>query len=253
MNKRSFQRRNALVSGLVWPLGFSLVGVALLILLLRVFAPGAFLAVLAPVQGVGTLATAASSNAVLPFTNTKKLTAERDQLRAENAALMSENETLKATLRDTQGVTEGVVAGVMARPPMSPYDTLVLSSQQTLPVGSLVLAPGGAPIGRIEESRVGYARAMLFSTSGATSEGWAGEVRLPISLIGEGGGGFSATLAREAPVAIGDVVYLPGPGARAMGSIVRIDTDPASPSARVHVRPFTNPFSLTWVSVVSAP
>jgi hypothetical protein len=72
---------------------------------------------------------------------------------------------------------------------------------------------------------------------------------MPIALEGAGAGAFRATVPREAGLAAGEMVYLPGPGAIPVGTVVRVDADPSSPRATIHIRPHTSPFSITWVEI----
>jgi hypothetical protein len=55
---------------------------------------------------------------------------------------------------------------------------------------------------------------------------------------------------RAAAVAVGDTVFLGGSGALPIGTVVRADGDPASPTLALRVTPFVNLFSLTWVRIV---
>ena len=76
---------------------------------------------------------------------------------------------------------------------------------------------------------------------------------MPVTLMGKGGGVFSATLPRGTGVAIGAVVSMSGPGAIPVGHVVRIDSDPSSPRDTLHIQTSTNLFSLTWVELSAHP
>jgi cell shape-determining protein MreC len=192
------------------------------------------------------------------FLDRRTLADDRDRLTAENNALRSANRALATQVTDVTRLVGGrteaahrILAGILARPPVTPYDTLVLDrgEEDGVVVGSIVYAPGNVPLGTIESSTKKTARAALYSAGGRITEGWIGEKRVAISLVGHGAGTFSATLPRESMAQVGDTVYIPGPGALPIGTIVRIDTNPSSPSDTIHISPFTNLFSLTWVEV----
>ena len=81
------------------------------------------------------------------------------------------------------------------------------------------------------------------------TDGWVGQEKIPLTLIGGGGGTLGATAPRSAPIREGDSVFLPGPGALPIGSVVRIDSDPASPSVALRIQNAVNLFSVMWVEL----
>jgi cell shape-determining protein MreC len=218
----------------------------LLVFLFRLFFPGAFFGLATALWSLGNNVNAGLSG-----------TREADRaLLEENAELKNENEALKARLRDV-GASEnipteaGILAGVLARPPVSPYDTLVLAKGTSagISLGAIVFAQG-VPVGEIVEAASGISRARLYSSTGQTTQGWLGEERVPVTLEGAGAGAFSATVAREVPVSEGDIVYLPGPGAFPAGVVRIVERNAASPSAALSIEPMVNLFSLTYVRVL---
>lgn len=200
---------------------------------------------------------AAVSSVSATFENPRELAKERDQLVAQNEELRAENERMRSQLKDMGALGEGagVRAGVLARPPLSPYDTLVVALGQgaQVTVGDLVLGPGSVPVGRVAEATGATARITLFSSPSIETPGWVGEARLPVTLVGRGAGALAARVSREAQVAVGESVYVAGPGALPIGTVVSVDTDPSLPEAYIHIRPIINPFSLTWVRISEEP
>ncbi|HEY0010793.1 MAG TPA: rod shape-determining protein MreC [Candidatus Paceibacterota bacterium] len=230
----------------------------LLAVFLRFVAPGALTTLATPLWGIGTALSGRVEGAA-PLTSRAALVRTNEQLAAEVAALKVERATLAAKAGDFErllgGRTEragGIVAGVMARPPVSPYDVLILDQGQEARIayGHTVYGPGGVPLGTITETTARTSRATLYSSAGLVTEGWAGATRIPAKLIGTGAGGFDAEVPGTAGVAIGDQVFVPGPGALPIGSVVEIVTDPSSTSVVLRIRPLINPLSLTWVTVV---
>lgn len=252
------RRRTALLA----PGSAALIAVAaalvILFFILRALFPGAIAALAAPFWSAGNAATGAGGSVAAFFGDKAVIAEERDRLRAENAALKEQAALLSARALDLErllgGRTEasrGVVAGVLARPPVSPYDTLVID-QGTLAgvaVGQAVYGAGGLPLGSVESAAERTSRVVLYSAPGQVTEGWVGPNRTPVSLAGASMGAFRTSVPRESLVAVGEQVYVPGPGAAPIGTVVRIDTDPSSPRAVIHVRPVANPFSITWVTV----
>lgn len=225
----------------------------------RFLMPGALVSLGSPFWTAGTALTAGVGSAGSFFTDKTALMAERDRLLAENAAFYAKSATAEARARDLERLLgdreeagEGILAGVLARPPVSPYDMLILDrgSDDGVSVGARVLGDGGMPLGRIESVTPSSARALLLSTPANETESWIGDARIPVTLVGEGAGSMSAIIAREAGIIVGDLVYAMGPGAIAAGTVISVENDPSSPRSRVDIRPLSNPFSVTWVTIV---
>ncbi len=261
MRKRFSRRHNSIIGAYPWagPAALTLIALAVLFFILRLLFPGALVAIATPFWMTGNALTAGAGNSLSFFGDKGALIEERDALAQDNAALYAKNAALEAQVADLTRLlgdrTEreaGVLAGVLARPPVAPYDTLILDqgSDVGIVAGNRVLGPGGVPLGTIESVARDSARALLYSTPARETESWVGESRIPVTLVGEGAGAMSAIVARESGVAVGDQVYVPGPGAVPIGNVVAVGSDPSSPRSRVEIRPITNPFSVTWVTVV---
>ena len=226
--------------------------------LIRIFAPGAISAIASPLW-TGGLHLTASVGSALSLESRRSLIAERDTLRSEHAALTAQNAQLAARVADLEtlvgGVREsgnGIAASVRVRPPMAPYDVLILDagSEDGVQADAVVRGPGGTPVGSVSGVSAGSSRVTLYSTIGTATEGWVGVNRIPITLHGVGAGAFEASVPKEAGVVVGDGVYVPSGGSAPIGTVVAIDVDPSSPTTELRVRPYTNPFSLTWVTIV---
>lgn len=225
--------------------------------LLRLFAPGALTAAAAPLWRAGSALTS-FVGAHEPGESRAALRAARDELAAQNASLTAKNAVLAAQVADLTnllgGRTEpekGIVAGVVARPPVAPYDVLIIDqgAQAGIREGALVHGPGGTPIGTVGVADETQSRITLYSTRGIMTPGWLGDNRIPLSLTGAGAGAFEASVPQDAGAQVGDGVYIAAGGAYPVGTVVKVESDPSSPSVRLIVRPYTNPFSLTWVTV----
>ena len=261
MKKTFLTKRNALLTsaGVSW--GAVALMLAVLMLLVRLLAPNLFWRVFTPVFHTADTVAAGSHALFSSFGNTANLVLENEKLQNENAALASENQTLLQKTAD-QGVLLGapaagknataeILAGVVARPPESPYDTLVLAEGTSagVAVGQEAFAGGGIPIGIVSSVISNFSRVTLFSSPGMTFTGWIGQAHTPVIIVGSGAGTMSASLARSAHVAVNDTVFGPGPGMLAIGSVVRIDSDPSSPSVTLRIRPVFNLFSVSWISL----
>lgn len=245
MKPSYYRRRNAFLSSpsrIVAVIGVFVVGA---LLLTRVVFPGFFFSITAPLFAFG--------NAIAHSGKT-----EEDARLHADAALMNENIQLRERINDLTRLLgtsalerRGVVAGVIARPPLAPYDTLLIGAgtQHAVSPGMLVSGEGGVPLGTVETTTHAHAQVSLFSTAGRSTEGWVGDERFPVTLIGEGGGAFIAEVPRDAPILVGDLVYVPGPGPRSAGRVERVDADPSSSSATLRIAPLVNIFSVSLVLV----
>ncbi|MDD3531166.1 MAG: rod shape-determining protein MreC [Candidatus Pacebacteria bacterium] len=260
--KRTFlARRNALLSSASLSWGALALLFTLFVLFVRLVAPNFFLQAFVPAFRTAESIDAVSHSFFNSFGDTAALAARNEQLVNENAALASENAALRekeASLialvggGGTQGtVASGILAGVVARPPASPYDTLVLAAGRSAGVtlGQEIFGAGNVPLGIISAVTNDFSRATLFSAPEAQIEGWVGKTSLPLRITGAGGGTLRATVSRSAQVAVGDVVFAPGPGMLPIGSVVRIDSDLSAPGVTLRIMPAQNPFSLSWVVV----
>lgn len=260
MKKPFFHKRNTLIRFRIFSFSTSLLALGVLLIIFRVTMPGLFLEATAPLLSIGTSLTTGISNVTNSFADTRALTHEKTQLLMQNNILLRENKTLTARVQDMTALigtstprVRGIVANVLARPPQSPYDTLLIntSASSRITPGDYVLAQGGTPIGTIGTVYAHTAYVVLFSTPNATTTAWVGTKRIPITLIGTGAGTFAARVVRQAGVSIGDSILVSGPGSvHAIGTVVRLDTRPVATMTTLRIRPLVNIFSLTTVEVV---
>ncbi len=224
-------------------------GVLVLIIGVRLLFPQAFSYITAPVFSLGRVlgeTTSYMGNAKLLREQVTTLTEERDALREENARIKKELSLLEAL-----GSDNGIVVRVEARPPVTPYDVLIISAGTDVGIetGRIVYTRGGTPVGTVADAGEHFSRVSLFSSYGMSTEGWIGEEEAyPVTFIGEGAGAFIAKVPREAPIQEGDIAYISS-RSTAFGSVVKIHKDASMPEAIVEIRPYVNPFSLLSVSV----
>ena len=251
------RRRNALItSGGAVAAGIVLIA-AVAVFILHAVAPGAIRAEATPLWQAGNGTASAFEAFASIFGNSAALTAERDRLREDSLALAEENRTLRGQVSDLTRLMASstpahrALAGVLARPPVAPYDTLIVGAGKNVGVkdGAFVYGPGDVPLGTVSHADAATSEVALFCAGGRSTDGWVGDARVPVTLIGKGAGAFEATLPRDSGVAVNAVVYVPGPGALPVGTVVKIDSDPSSPRDTIHIAPYANLFSLTWVSL----
>jgi cell shape-determining protein MreC len=268
MKTQFSHRRNSAYGALkVW-LGFGVVGIVLVLLaLIRIALPQMFVAMASPFWDLGTSLDAGFGGMFASFSDKAMLVKENIALAQEVSTLQNENTVLTARSQDlttllggqansagAEGAgTASILAGVQARPPIAAYDTLIVSAGSSAGVtaGAEAFAQGGVPIGTVKSVTAHSSTIELFSNGGRSTDGWVGSSRTPLTLTGNGAGTFSASLPKGSPVVVGDSVYVSGPGALPIGTVISIDADPSSPTVVLHIQPLVNIFSLTWVQIAS--
>lgn len=248
MKRSSFRRRSAFFSSPGRVVAVASGAVLALAFVIRLAWPGAFFTLATQIFSVGNALATISGEPV------SEEVRANETLVNENIALAARVADLERLLGEEPEARDGIVAGVVARPPMAPYDTLIVGAGSAAGVASNMhaSAEGGVPLGTVEMVTKNHAQIALFSTAGRATDGWAGEDRVPVTLLGKGAGAFTAKIPRDAHINENDFVYVPGPGARPIGRIVRVDADPSSPSAELRIEPLVNIFSLTDVLIEPA-
>jgi len=186
----------------------------------------------------------------------EELKRELDQARAETifyGALSTEYgkllSVLDRSLEDEKNF--GKLGTVLAKPPQSPYDTLVIDIGRAAGVsaGDLVLSFGNIALGRVNSVEESHATVLLFSNGGAETQAIVERSDLSLVLTGKGGGGFEVKLPQDADIAVDDLIVLPGLLPTPLGQVVKIDTAAASSFKTVSVRALANVNNIRWVEV----
>lgn len=246
MKMQSFRKPKRALSPLQ-TLALIAAGLVLLVLLvLRVFFPGSLLVLASPVWSLGSTLTQLFGGEGYEDASRAQI----EELMETVAQLQNENRALRAKGIDALHEEGGVTAGVLARPPLTPYDVLVIDAGAAEGIqDGMYVAHRGIPVGIIESVTEHGARVVLYSATNRATDGWIGDNRIPVTLAGAGAGAFYAEVPREAEIQEGDMVYLAGHSTSAIGVVVRIERDPASPRASLAIRPFANPFTMNSVTV----
>ncbi|MBU6214680.1 rod shape-determining protein MreC [Patescibacteria group bacterium] len=263
MKKTFLTRRNALLAPGSFSRGKYALAFVLLLLAIRLAAPNFFWKLFAPVLRTSEALASESHKLLSSFGDRAALALQNEQLQRENAELALENQSLLQKTSDLQtlfGVPGGLSAApipvdVLAHPPESPYDTLLVAggTRTGLKLGMTAFALAnatssmGVPVGVVSTVTADFARITLYSSPGVQTSAWVGSLHTPLSLVGAGAGALIASVARAANVSVGDTVF--GLGMAPLGKVVRIDSDPTSPSMTLRVMPAANPFSITEMLV----
>lgn len=181
----------------------------------------------------------------------------RTQLATQQLSLLeqelveAENKRLRE-LWEKRTFDKTVLGQVLARPPLSPYDTLVLDVGESDGVmqGNIVLVDG-VPIGSVVRVYARTALVELFSTSGRQIEIVLGASSTPLTAVGQGGGFFLAEISREILVAAGDPVALAGFTPHIFGVVETVDAESADPFVTARFQNPVNMNDVVWVEVVT--
>jgi cell shape-determining protein MreC len=172
---------------------------------------------------------------------------------AITARLMEENKELRSLLGVTE--SERIGAGVIARPPLTPYDTLVLDQGSDAGVreGAVVYHVNNEAIGFVGTVFDTYAIVTLFSSPGVETSVYVYGPNVYARAYGEGGGVIRVSLPQGLQVVEGDVVVLPSLKEGLLGTVVRVESVPTQPEQFAYVTRSVPLQSLRGVTISSAP
>lgn len=183
---------------------------------------------------------------------------ERDladaQKMSDNEQLLTqENETLRALIANAS--TSIVAASVIARPPLTPYDSLVLDVgiQEGVAVGSIVFAGDNIAIGAISGVYDKTSIVTLFSTPNIESTAYILGPNIYTTAKGVGGGVLEIGVPQGIALAVGDPVVLPALRKSILGRIHNIVSVPSEPQQFAYVSLPVAVQSLRYVRVAEAP
>jgi cell shape-determining protein MreC len=174
-------------------------------------------------------------------------------LDATLAYVMGENTELRALLNASS--SPRTVAGVLARPPYTPYDTIVLDK------GSVDGILPHAPVYHGKGIAIGYVHAVfphmsyvtLFSSPGVESTVYIFGSNLFTTAYGEGSGVVRLSVPQGIPLEKGSAVVLPALDTGALGTIDEIQSIPTEPEQHAYVTLGAPLQSIRLVSVGAVP
>lgn len=173
---------------------------------------------------------------------------------ADREVLLAENTELKRLLGRGEEGSPRVLATVLARPPFSPYDTLVIDIGEAhgVSAGDVVFAGGANAIGTVREVSARSSRVILYSAPGEEHQVLLrGTVPLPVA--GQGGGSLIGELPTGSAVAPGDSVVFPDIAARFIATVVYVEESTGESFINVYLRLPVNPEELRFVEVSLSP
>ncbi|MES2216379.1 MAG: rod shape-determining protein MreC [Patescibacteria group bacterium] len=165
-------------------------------------------------------------------------------------SLEAENAELKAALGRATS-TPRILAAVLKRPPLAPYDELIIDIGKDYAVasGTAVYSPERIRIGTITDVLGQTSKVKLLSSPGEKYEVLIGANKEPATAVGRGGGHYEAKVPQESLISEGDVVINPSINEAPFGVVTAKVSDPAEPFTKVLFAPMVNIYKLRWVLV----
>ena len=161
---------------------------------------------------------------------------------------LAEREARIRELELIEGATSGEVKPVVVMYPVAEditklYSTILLSKgyKDGVTQGSLVYVRGMQPVCTIVEVRTTTSLCELLSKSGRTTEGVTSSSSITLTLVGAGGGAFTADVPKGTVLGEGETVYLRSDESYTLGTVVSIVESQQDTGARVYVRGIYNP------------
>lgn len=176
---------------------------------------------------------------------------KRDQAIAEADAVRKENESLKALMARLRPETHTVLAAILAKPNVTPYDTLVIDrgSADGIHIDNRVFAAGDVLIGTIESVDAHTSKVLMYSTPGNISQVIYGDTGKYFNARGAGNGAMEVDVSREVDVKVGDMFFYPGLDNTVVGIVRKVDFDPRDSFKNVILKSPVNIQEERWVEV----
>jgi cell shape-determining protein MreC len=211
---------------------------------------------------------AAVLGSITPQSNT---VVSKTSLEAENKALRTKLERLDSAFTGYQTLEEEnrklksflgrhasstvLLASVITRPPVSPYDTLIVDAGSNLQVqpGARVWNESAVLIGMIDSVSKYSARVRLYSTPGHKLQVLLGASSTPIEIEGQGGGMLKGSLPSVVTLATGTPAYLPGIKKELVGIIKGIIKDDVRTFQSIYLQNITDTNNLDFIVIEKNP
>lgn len=143
--------------------------------------------------------------------------------------LEAENEELRSLLNIS--VSDRIAAGVIARPPMLPYDVLMLDrgTEEGIKEGATVYLSNDVAIGYVSSAFKDSSLVRLFSSPDVRTTVYVYGPNVFTHAYGEGGGVVRVSIPQGVPLHEGDVVVLPSLTSGLLGTVRTVESIPTEP------------------------
>ncbi len=164
--------------------------------------------------------------------------------------IAKENQDLKNQL-GRKTVSDRIASRILSKPPISPYDTLVIDTGSTegVSLGDKVFSAENIIVGIVTNVTPHTSLVRLFSSGGEKQESILSRTGTSFVLVGNGGANLFVEVPKDTDVLWGDVFVYPGISASTIGTVYYIDTNSQSSFKTVYIRVPGNVFTTKWVFV----
>ena len=149
--------------------------------------------------------------------------------------VMLENEELQGLLGEVPATR--IVAGVIARPPYTPYDTVVIDrgSEDGIVLHAPVFHDGGTTVGYVKSVSAHSSFVTLFSSPGVETTVYVFGSQIFTTAYGEGGGVVRLSVPQGIVLEKGSPVILPSLDSGVLGTISEIQSISTEPEQHAYV------------------
>ena len=178
------------------------------------------------------------------FQSKTSLELENERLKKEQAEIrgylhayrmiVEENEALRRAF-GRERAQPPIFAVILAKPPQSPYDTLLLDvgEKEGVRVGAVVFSEEMISVGSIIKVSDESSVVELYSTPNKKTVVRLEDGEVDMELVGRGGGNFEIEFPRDAVIQEGSHAYLPGTSLQVIAQVGPIISDPRDPYKKV--------------------
>jgi cell shape-determining protein MreC len=140
------------------------------------------------------------------------------------------------------------VVRVVSRPPQTPFDVLVIETNDDgIKAGQKVLF-AGVPAGTIESKTGSHAKIFLFSNPASSFRVLVGANKIEADAKGKSQGNIYLTVPKSVEVKNGDIVYL-AEGSMPIGTVSEVDNNTSTSFIDVYVKMPFSPSRVDWLTV----
>ncbi|MDD4803661.1 MAG: rod shape-determining protein MreC [Candidatus Pacebacteria bacterium] len=166
--------------------------------------------------------------------------------------IKKENEDLKGILNRASNENNYILATVLIKPFLSAYDTLIVDvgSNDSIEVGSQVLANGNSFIGYVSEVYKNTSKIILYSSYGEKIPVLIGQNNIEKEAFGIGSGNFKVEMPRESDVKEGDNIVVPSISPNVFGIVEKVEFKATDSFKKILFKSPVNISELKWVEIV---
>ena len=164
--------------------------------------------------------------------------------------LLKENEDLKNEFGRVNK-RDRILSWILSKPPVSPYDTLVIDvgSNEGVTLGSKAYISDSIIVGVVTSVTSHTSLVKLFSSGGDRQEATVSRTGATFEIIGEGGANFKLEVPKDTDILWGDNFLYPDSSSSVIGSVYYIDETSQSSFKTIYLRIPGNVFSSKHVFI----